>query len=820
MGHLSVGDTIFNEIGIPTKVIYCSPVTLSQECYRLTFDDGSILEADAEHLWVTFDARELRALTRIDETWRSKRRATRASRAQGNKSELFRATISARNSRHSPATRTAPTGTVRTTKTIVDSLRTRKGRANHAIPVTHPLVCDERNLRLDPYILGLWLGDGSTGSGGFTSADLEIIDSIRQAGYSVKKGDRYNWYVKKLITDLKAIGVGKTKFVPQEYFRGSYAQRLALLQGLMDTDGTVAKHSGRAQFANTNYLLIDAVHELATSLGWKPTITSKKARIYEKDYGMCWTVSFMPTVSVFRLQRKASLQSLSQRRTTRFRYIVSAERITPQLMRCLTVDSPSHLYLAGESMIPTHNTWTLLLEPIYHKDVPGFRAVMFRRTMPNITNAGSMWDQSAKLYPHAQAKPNASKYHWTFPSEARVEFASLQHAKTVLEWKSAEIALLGFDQIEEFTEDQFWYMISRNRSTCGVPPYVRCTVNPVPADDAIGGWVHKLIQWWLDPETGLPIKERDGIVRWFIRINEEIKWYNSKQDAVTAAIGYGFEPEKAAILPKSLSFIAARLEDNKKLMEVDPGYYANLMSMPLVERERLYGGNWNVKPTAGRVFNRAWFTIVPMAPLDVQCVRYWDKAGTEEKENPNAAFTAGVKMGYSPSTKGFYVLDVVHGQWQARERENVIRQCAEIDGSGVTVWVEQEPGSGGKESAKNTIINTLAGYACFADRVKGDKYIRSQPFAAMVQAYNVYLVKGDWNDGYLTELHAFEPEGAGRKDRVDASSGAFNKLTAGKPMDLITAVPLTEEERQKELDEKAQDFARRVQMTGAYFPGD
>jgi predicted phage terminase large subunit-like protein len=465
-------------------------------------------------------------------------------------------------------------------------------------------------------------------------------------------------------------------------------------------------------------------------------------------------------------------------------------------------------------------TWTLLLEPIYHKDVPGFMAVMFRRTMPNITNAGSMWDQSGKLYPHVQAKSNESVHHWTFPSGARVEFASLQHNKSVLDWKSSEIALIGFDQIEEFTEDQFWYMTSRNRSTCGVAPYIRCTVNPVPEDDAIGGWVHKLIQWWLDKDTGLPIKERDGVVRWFFRSNEDIVWFDSRAEAVQAAIQRGFPSDKAALLPKSLSFIAARLEDNKKLMEVDPGYYANLMNMPLVERERLYGGNWNVKPTAGRIFNRAWFEIVPMAPVDTVWVRYWDKAGTEERENPNAAFTAGVKLGYSQTTKGFYVGDVAHGQWQALAREKVIKQCAQMDGTEVTVWVEQEPGSGGKESAKNTIMQTLPGYACFADRVKGDKYVRAQPFAAMVQAQNVFLVAGDWNEGYLNELHAFEPEGTGRKDRVDASSGAYNKLTAGRSLELVGGKPLTEEQEQALLDEAAEAARQHVRERGVIFPGE
>lgn len=440
--------------------------------------------------------------------------------------------------------------------------------------------------------------------------------------------------------------------------------------------------------------------------------------------------------------------------------------------------------------------------------------------MPNITNAGSMWDQSRKLYPYIQAKSNESSHHWALPAGGRVEFASLQHEKSVLDWKSSEICLLGFDQIEEFTEQQFWYMLSRNRSTCGVAPYVRCTVNPVPAEDPIGGWVHKLIQWWLDPQTGIPIKERDGVVRWFIRVNEDILWYDSKPEAIAGAISNGFPADKADVLPKSLSFIAARLEDNKKLMQVDPGYYANLMSMPLVERERLYGGNWNIRPTAGSIFNRAWFQIVQEAPADTQWVRYWDKAGTEEQGNENAAMSAGVKLGYSPLTGSYYVGSCISGRWKAAEREKVIRQTAEIDGTGISIYIEQEPGSGGKESAYNTIVHTLAGFACFADRVKGDKLTRANPFAAQVQAYNVYLVAGEWNEAYLAELHAFEPSGSCRKDKVDASSGAFNKLTRGRPMELLGQKPATEEEELRKKEEAAELARQHVINVGCVFPGE
>lgn len=468
-------------------------------------------------------------------------------------------------------------------------------------------------------------------------------------------------------------------------------------------------------------------------------------------------------------------------------------------------------------------TWVLLLEGSRHYANKEYGGVIFRRIYPNITNEGGMWDESKKIYPYLGATADNASLKWVFPSGARLKFSHLQYLADVYSWKGAQVPFIGFDQLEEFEEEQFWYMLSRNRSLCGVRPYIRATVNPVPKDDETGGWVHKLIQWWIDEQTGYAIPERDGIVRWFIRIHDEVQWYDSREEAVGAAVRQGFSAENAQKLPKSLTFIGGRLKDNQKLMEADPGYYANLMALPLVERLRLYGddelgGNWNAKPEAGKVFNRAWFDIAQTAPSDTMWVRYWDKAGTSRDENPLACYSVGVKMGYSPSQKRYFVGDVQRGQWAEYERESRIRQTAQTDGPLVTVYVEQEPGSGGKESAKHTILN-LAGFACFADRVKGDKYVRAKPYAAIVQSLQVSLVNGPWVESYLSELHNYTPNGSGYKDQVDASSGAFNKLTAGRPLEDVSPV-ITPEMEQRQRDEQAEAFRQQVRHQGCVFPGE
>jgi len=175
-----------------------------------------------------------------------------------------------------------------------------------------------------------------------------------------------------------------------------------------------------------------------------------------------------------------------------------------------------------------------------------------------------------------------------------------------------------------------------------------------------------------------------------------------------------------------------------------------------------------IQPEGNR-FKRAWFPIRDASPAEAVRVRYWDKAGTAGAGD----YTAGVLMARAG---GLYAIeDVVRGQWSSGERERVMRQTAELDRERghVTIWVEEEGGSSGKDSADATVRN-LAGFDVHKEKPTGDKAVRAEPFAAQCEAGNVYLVRGGWNGAYIAELTAF-PNGA-HDDQVDGSSGAFNKL--------------------------------------------
>jgi predicted phage terminase large subunit-like protein len=451
---------------------------------------------------------------------------------------------------------------------------------------------------------------------------------------------------------------------------------------------------------------------------------------------------------------------------------------------CLT--SNADIVVSG-SGAGVGKTYALLLEATRNLDVRGFGAVIFRRERPMITNEGALWDESAKLFSGA-AEPNLTDLSWSFPPhDCRIRFAGMALLVDRFNWDGSQIPLIGFDQLEQFEEEQFWYMLSRNRSSCGVIPYVRATANPVPEDHPVGGWLRKLVDWWIGKD-GYFIPERSGVIRWLARVKDQVYWGDSRE-ALKANLQAQFpEMPESDFQPKSFTFIGGTLDENQILLKMNPGYKASLLAMPQHERERLLGdtkrgGNWNAKPVAGKIFNKAWFkSILTALPNDIEAmIRYWDKAGTQD----GGKFTAGVLMGKRRNGR-YVVMNVVRGQWSAGNRETIIKQTAESDKVAfkglVDTWLEKEGGSGGKESAENTVMN-LAGHTVHCESVTGSKVVRSGPFSAQCEAGNVDVmaVLGETVNGvsaldaYLNELQNFDGV-KGFSDQVDGSSGSFNKL--------------------------------------------
>ena len=445
-------------------------------------------------------------------------------------------------------------------------------------------------------------------------------------------------------------------------------------------------------------------------------------------------------------------------------------------------------------------------------DNPDYRAVMFRRTYPEFTQAGGLVDESRKIYyPIKGTFIEKPSLEWRFPSGSRVSFRHLQHEKTVHIYQGSQITRIGFDELTHFTQEQFFYLLSRNRSVSGIKPAVRATCNP-DADS----WVASFISWWINPKDGYAIEERSGIVRYFIRQGDTVYWADDKQELIDkfslkdklfemipSDIQKEFlSDEEISIKPedliKSFTFIPATIFDNRELLKVNPTYLANLYSLHQVERERLLRGNWKIKYESGTVFDRTWFEILDKIPDEwrlIGKVRFWDLAATAKENAENYhCYTSGtlvykyqrIKNTLPDSTEikefVYVIADNICEQKKVGEVELMLKNTAELDGRNVAVRWEQEGGSSGK-FVENTITNVIRedhpNHDVKAIAPQGDKLTRALPVATAASRGQIFILRdGTWNTRFLNACQGFDgsKKTPPTNDIVDSLSGAFYSL--------------------------------------------
>ena len=335
MGVLRPGDEVFGPDGLPRTVVAATDVMTDRPCYEVEFSDHSVIISDAAHQWVT---------------------TSKAERDHGQRGR----------------------SSIRTTAEIATNLRVR-GEVNHHVALPSPVCYPEQALPVDPYVLGVWLGDGTSTKAEVTCSpvDREVLDNIEAAGYQVWQATApMAWRIgglsrhavgrvrdpltgryagdASLSSALRKMGLLGNKHVPEIYMTASVDQRLALLQGLMDSDGYVDVY-GRCEFVNMKEHLSNAVAELAASLGLRPVMRKKRAMLNGIDCGPCFQVKMTPRLPVFRLTRKLA-RLKTDARDHSFRGIVDARPIAPVPVRCIEVDHPDGLFLVGERYITTHNS--------------------------------------------------------------------------------------------------------------------------------------------------------------------------------------------------------------------------------------------------------------------------------------------------------------------------------------------------------------------------------------------------------------------------------------------------------------------------------
>lgn len=425
MEYIKVGDVLFDELGKPCRVLAISDVVTGRDVYEITFDDGSRIKADGSHEWFTLTYLErCRRIKHTDE-WRAKRRAVRPRRGTGKRPD-----VSDKNSKHPTPTKEVTLGSISTTAEILNTLLTKNKKAavNHAVPASLALDTPAADLPIPPYTLGAWLGDGTSMSGQLTCADPQIVNEIERDGFIVRKqkSNRYAYGILGLKVMLRENNLLQNKHVPDVYLRASIEQRLDLLRGLMDTDGT-ADTRGMCEFYSTRWPLVSGVHELLLSLGVKCSIGIGRAALRGKDCGEKYRIKFTSNLRAFRLKRKADRQKGVQRGTQNWRYITDVRPVASEPVRCVTVDSPNHLYLAGRSMIPTHNSFLGLgLAAMKHR-----RSVIYRREFPSL--ASLIEDSRMVLNPkgdlHSKDSFNESLHRWRlYEPDRLIQFWSINDA--------------------------------------------------------------------------------------------------------------------------------------------------------------------------------------------------------------------------------------------------------------------------------------------------------------------------------------------------------------------------------------------------------
>jgi replicative DNA helicase len=361
MGDVKIGDQLLGADGRPTTVVNAFEVLRNRPCFEVGFSDGSVIVADAEHLWRTTTSASRRQTAEASGTpqWS----------IQAYPRQALRTTMPQRVGRLMNAETTAVHPDAVTTAEILETLRhPTDGRLNHAIENCQALELPARDLPVPPYTFGVWLGDGHSAGARVTTADPELVTYVEGDGFEVVPSTvhpmlfgirRPRHQGHSLVRDLRELGVLGDKHIPMSYLRASKRQRRALLAGLLDTDGTVTG-SGNGQYTSTSKRLAEDVRELIVSLGYRCMVTTKPVRGRTPASSVAYTLNFTTVDDVFRLERKRQVmherrRSASTARTSS-RFIVAVRPVPSVPVRCVQVDNDDHLYLAGRSMIPTHNS--------------------------------------------------------------------------------------------------------------------------------------------------------------------------------------------------------------------------------------------------------------------------------------------------------------------------------------------------------------------------------------------------------------------------------------------------------------------------------
>jgi predicted phage terminase large subunit-like protein len=388
---------------------------------------------------------------------------------------------------------------------------------------------------------------------------------------------------------------------------------------------------------------------------------------------------------------------------------------TPKQTEFLILETPEALYggAAGGG-----KSDALLMAALQYVEVPEYAAILFRRTYTDLALPEALMDRANQWLQGTDAHWIDKNKTWIFPKGSTLTFGYLESENDKYRYQSSAYQFIGFDELTQFTKSQYTYLHSRKRRLKGskVPVRTRAATNP-------GGIGH---EW---------VKERFNV------------------------LGLGGKP-----------FIPARLRDNPYIDQEE--YEKSLNELDYITRAQLLYGDWVINPES-KLFQREWFKIVDDYPRGTRKVRWWDLAATEPKKGKDPDYTTGCLMTEKDGI--FYIIDVKRVRKSPLGVEKLIKQTAELDTTAVEIFMEQEPGSSGVSEIDRYAREILKGFYFTGIKTTGSKVLRAKPLSSAAEHGNVKLVRGTWNEAFLSELENF-PGGA-HDDQVDAASGAHEQLS-------------------------------------------
>lgn len=428
---------------------------------------------------------------------------------------------------------------------------------------------------------------------------------------------------------------------------------------------------------------------------------------------------------------------------------------------------------------------SLLMEGARWAEVPRFQGVLLRRTSVDLRKPGGTWTQATRWYSAMDGcrlrSGNEMDVIWR--SGARLAFRGCEQETDIHQWQGAELDLVLIDELGHFTEYQFWYIMSRLRSTSGIKPYLRASCNPEPAPH----WLRALVDPWIGPD-GQAIPELSGVPKWIVRKDDVVLYFDTNE----LARAYLAEVGDTDARPLSMTFIASKLSDNPALTREDPNYRGNLAMQDRVTRAKLLDANWNATPDSCGMLQPDWFKVLESRPTDMQYwARGWDRAGKAPSEvNKDPDWTRGALIGLQRNGRAV-IADMTSCRANVGEVLELICRTAAADGPHVTQVFSLDPGSAGLAEEKQLRDALVQVRGCGPIKIhparrptdmqtRNDGRSVKEVLAARWAAYadvgpGFDLVRDTWNGALFAEFAKFPTKGV-HDDQVDAISTAWHEV--------------------------------------------